>query len=75
MAGVEALQREAAEVLEFFTGAEDGDRVMDGAGTVWHHVGGFWYAGSPRRIRKVSSVDLARALNPDLAVHMTAGAS
>lgn len=74
MATVDTARREAVVVLEFFTSAVDGDRVMDGAGAVWTHVDGFWYSGSPRRIRKVSSVDLARALNPDLAVHMTAGA-
>lgn len=67
-----ADQREAQVMLAFFTEAEEGAAVMDGAGVIWHHSDGYWYAGKVRRaaLRKIASVDLARALCPDLAEHM-----
>ena len=67
-----AVEYEAAVMLAFFTEAEEGAAVMDGAGVIWHHSEGYWYAGKvrPSALRKVASVDLARALCPDLAEHM-----
>lgn len=62
---------EASQLLEFFTTAKDGEAVMDGAGNIWHHFRGFWYTGTPYKPRQASSLDLARALCPDLADEMT----
>ena len=65
-----AQQHEAHIMLTYFTEAAEGEAVMDGAGTIWHHSEGYWYAGRGLRVRKVASADLARALCPDLAEHM-----
>lgn len=67
-----AVEHEAAVMLAFFTEAAEGAAVMDGDGVIWQHSGGFWYAGAVRRsaLRKVASIDMARALCPDLAEHM-----
>lgn len=65
-----AAQLEAREMLAYFTSAPDGEAVMDGAGAIWHHSGGYWYAGRGLRGRRIASLDLARALCPDLAEHM-----
>lgn len=61
---------EAQVVLDHFTKAEDGDKVMDGAGIVWTFQGGWWISLNGARRRQVSPVVLAKALNPDLAEAM-----
>lgn len=56
---------EAQKVLEFFTEANEGDGVMDGAGQVWRFDGEMWQ----HKRSRVTPVRLAAALNPDLAHH------
>lgn len=72
-AATSAEQREAQEMLTFFTKASEGEAVMDGSGVIWHHSEGFWYAGNARH-RKVAAIDLARALCPDIAELMAVSA-
>lgn len=74
MGAEQAREREARAMLTFFTEAAEGEAVMDGAGNIWQHSAGFWYSGTRRRLRQVSSADLARALCPDLAELMVAEA-
>lgn len=58
---------EAQVVLDHFTKAKDGDKVMDGAGIIWTFQGGWWVSLHGNRRRQVGPVVLAKALNPDLA--------
>lgn len=63
---------EAQMVLDHFTKAKDGDKVMDGAGVIWTFQGGWWISLQRRRRRQVAPVVLAKALNPDLVEQIEA---
>lgn len=63
---------EAQVVLDHFTKAKDGDKVMDGAGVIWTFQGGWWIGMVGRRRLQVAPVVLAKALNPDLVEHIEA---
>lgn len=67
MGAEDARAREARDMLAYFTQAKDGEAVMDGDGVIWHRSGAYWYSGTRRRMRQVTSIDLARGLCPDLA--------
>lgn len=63
---------EAQVVLDHFTHAKDGDKVMDGAGVIWTFQGGWWVGMVDRRRLQVAPVVLAKALNPDLVEQIEA---
>lgn len=62
----------AQVVLDHFTKAKDGDKVMDGAGVIWTFQGGWWISLRGNRRRQVAPVVLAKALNPDLVEQIEA---
>lgn len=59
---------EARAVLEHFTKAKNGDSVMDGREQVWRFWNGFFW----HKNRRIRPLDLAKALNPDIADEMEA---
>lgn len=63
---------EAQMVLDHFTQAKDGDKVMDGSGIIWTFQGGWWISLQGNRRRLVAPVVLAKALNPDLVEQIEA---